>query len=254
MTSKTQNIINSSFTGIAAYLFADIIHEVIGHAGACLLQAHQVELLTSVYFKSSPGSIITDVAGPVSNLLFGLLIYLILNQRKSLSLFTRFLLLNIMAYNLFWFSGTILQSGFSTTGDWTFAMAEISTSSFGKIILVTAGLIAYSVSIKLTKAAVTKFTSHFPSFDLKQSIYTAYFAAAIAATITGLFYSPGRLHAALEALLEMTASLPILFIKNGNTVSGSTYQTKPNLIFNILVCILFIVFCLTLGQGIRFGL
>ena len=249
MIDKTQNLIRFSLIGITAYIFADILHEVVGHGGVCIIQGHQIELLTSVYFRSSPGSLVTDIGGPMSNLIFALIIYLILNRTKSLTLITRLLLLNMMAYNLFWFSGTILQSSFSKTGDWTFAMTEINIGMFGKFILVVVSIMAYSFSIKLIKVQVTKFTLHFSEFQLKQSIYYSYFAAAISAIIAGLFFKANRGHAAFEALLEMVASLPILFIAIGNKVNLAIYESKSGYIFNFLVCLLFIVFCLTLGQG-----
>jgi hypothetical protein len=252
MAAKTQNLITFSLIGIAAYMFADILHEVVGHAGACLIQGHKIELLTSVYFRSSPGSIITDIGGPVSNLLFALLIYLILNQTKSLSLLSRLFLLNMMAYNLFWFSGTILQSSFSKTGDWAFAMTEINIGIFGKFILIIGSIVAYIFSIKLIKAQVTKFTSYFSEFQLKQSIYYSYFAAAIGAIIAGLFFKANRGHAAFEALLEMIASVPILFIIPANKVNPVTYETKSRYIFTIITCLLLIMFCLTLGRGYSF--
>ncbi len=233
-------------------MFADILHEVVGHAGTCLMQGHKIKLLTSVYFRSSPGSIITDIGGPVSNLFSALLIYFILNRAKNLILLSRLLLLNLMSYNLFWFSGTVLQSSYNKTGDWSFAMTEINIGMFGNFILVVGGIAAYIFSIKLIKAQVINFTSYFPEFQLKQSIYYSYFAAAIAAIIAGLFFEANRGHAAFESLLEMIASLPILFIIIGNKATHSIYETKSRYIFSIAVCLLFIVFCLTLGQGISF--
>src|SRR5215470_6235351 len=37
--------------GIAAYLIADVLHEVVGHGTACLMSGARITLLTSVYFR-----------------------------------------------------------------------------------------------------------------------------------------------------------------------------------------------------------
>ncbi|MCB0541417.1 MAG: hypothetical protein KDE33_28175, partial [Bacteroidetes bacterium] len=60
----------SASVGIASYMGADIVHEVIGHGGAALLAGFDITLLTSVYFKSNPVNILISICGPLSNLLF----------------------------------------------------------------------------------------------------------------------------------------------------------------------------------------
>lgn len=125
MEEKIKSIVTVSFIGIIAYMCTDVIHEVIGHSGTCLILGNKIDLLTSAFFKSSPGSFITDLGGPVSNLLFGVLTYFILKSVVNKSLLSSFFLLNLMSYNFFWFSGTILQSSFSKTGDWTYFMTVL---------------------------------------------------------------------------------------------------------------------------------
>ncbi|SFE63432.1 hypothetical protein SAMN05518672_108183 [Chitinophaga sp. CF118] len=247
---KAKSIIILSFVGVAAYVLADIFHEVAGHGGTCLIIGNKIDLITSVYFKSSPGSFLTDIGGPVANLLFGLLIHTFLARRKSLSLLPTLFLLHILAYNLFWFSGTILQSGFSNAGDWTYAIKELKIGIFGKPVLVMAGVIAYFLSIKIVRLHINKAGIIFSEFSLRQSIVCSYLAAVIAAIITGLFFKPDRIQAAFEGLLEMLGSLPILFINRGTQPKSNNYELKANLIVIASVFIFFITFCFTLGRGI----
>jgi hypothetical protein len=252
LKSKDKILITFSLLGVAAYIFTDIIHEVIGHSGTCLLIGQHITLLTSVYFRSFPGSVITDLGGPLSNLLFVFLIALILKYGKNLSLLTAFLLFLTMSYNCFWFSGTVLQSSFSKTGDWTYAVEKLNIGTLGKPILIFAGITAYYFSIKLVRIFITSISTRFPNFPLRPFIYYSYFAAAVAAIIAGLFFAPDRIHSAFEGLLEMIASLPILFIARDNSKKSDTFYNKSNPALDFAICILFIVFCLTLGHGFVF--
>ena len=56
--------------------------------------------------------------------------------------------------------------------------------------------------------------------------------------------------AAREGLLEMIASMPIIFIGSKDKLRIEAYNIKSNLrIFNFIVTIIFILFCFTLGRG-----
>lgn len=236
--------------GVAAYMLTDLFHEVVGHGGTCVIIGQQVDLITSVYFKSSPGSFLTDIGGPVSNLLFGLLIHFFLKTRKNLSPLFTFFLLNLMAYNLCWFSGTLLQSGFSKNGDWTYAIALLNITALAKPVLIVAGIAAYVVSVKIIQLQFNRVNVAFVEFPLKQGVIYAYFAAAMAATIAGLFFKYDSVRAALEGLLEALGLLPILFIVPGKQNRTGNYEIGANQTVTVSVFMLFIVFCLTFGRGI----
>lgn len=149
-SDKTKGIITYSFLGIATYIISDTIHEVIGHAGTSLLLGYKIELLTSVYYRSRPESMMVSLGGPLANLLFALLLFTILVKKKDLSILLRFLIVTTMAYNLFWFSGTLLQSVISKTGDWNY-FPEQYFGPYGFIFLIFAGITAYYLSGKLVK-------------------------------------------------------------------------------------------------------
>lgn len=252
METKTKSILTFSLTGIAAYMLEDIFHEVIGHSGGCLIIGQHIDLITSAFFRSSPGSYITGLSGPLVNLILGTIIFVYLNREKNLSPVYRFLILLTMAYDLFWFSGTILQSSFSKRGDWIYFISQMNIGTLGKPLLVIAGIAAYSFSIRIVYKQIQLFTSMFSEFPLKKAIHYSYIAAAIAAMIAGLFFAPDRINAAKEGLLEMIGSLPILFIKIGQKENTENFRPGNNIILNLTICLAFILFCLTLGHGIFF--
>ncbi len=250
MIEKIKEIIPYSLIGVAAYMAADVMHEVFGHAGTCLIIGQKIRLLTSVYFRSQPGSVITDLGGPISNLFLGLLIFYFLKRKKNFSILSRLLLFLTMLYSFYWFSGTIIESSFSGSGDWTYLIKQLDLGGLGKIILMITGITAYYFSIRLNYRQFHEIRLIFPEFPLKQFIYSSYIAAALAAIIAGLFFTPDRIIAAREGLLEMIASISIIFVGSKDKLRIETYNFKARLkSFNFIVIILFILFCFTLGRG-----
>ena len=250
MNNKIENIITFSLTGAAAYITTDIIHEVLGHSFITLILGHKITLLSSVYFRSNPGSLITDIAGPVCNLLSASLLLFILKRKNDLALLSRLLLFLIMSYNFFWFSGTLLQSGLSSSGDWTYTMQRYNLGIFGTILLITLSIIAFYLSIGFCREQIKEINFNFSIFPLRQFIRYSYIGATVSAAIAGLFFAPDRLLAAREGLYEMLASIPIIFIasKDKSIINDYKIKSRPAA-FNVIVILLFILFCFTLGRG-----
>jgi hypothetical protein len=233
--------------GILSYMVADIIHEVIGHCITSLIFGNKIELLTMVYFKSSPGNVLVDIGGPIANLFFGGLSFYLLTKSSFAQLF----LFQVTAYNLFWFSGTILHSAISQSGDWTFAIKELLSEPYSKILLISAGIIFYMIIIRLLNYYLSLNANEPQTEPLsKHTILYSYLFATLGAFVAGLFYATDRLHSGLEGLLEMAASLPILFLKFRKKTIHKTYQFRLNYYVGLAVFILYIAFCLTLGKGI----
>lgn len=247
MSDQNNRFFYLATVGILSYIVADIIHEVIGHGGTCLIIGNKIGLLTSVYFKSSPGNILVDIGGPTANLVFGGLTFYILTKITFAKLF----IFQVTAYNLFWFSGTILYSAISKTGDWTFAVKEIVSEPYGKILLIISGILFYIIIIRILNSYLRLRNNEEQIEPLtKKNILYSFIFASIAAFVAGLFYQPERLHSALEGLLEMAASLPILFLKISNNPFDENYKFRLNHFFGLTVFIVYLVFCLTLGKGI----
>jgi hypothetical protein len=232
--------------GILAYIITDFIHEVIGHGGTCLLLGNKITLLTSVYFKSTPGNIFVDIGGPIANLIFTILTFLILNKAKKL--FAILLLIHISIYNLFWFVGTILHSSVSKNGDWTFATKELNMGRYQIYILAITGILLYVFTSQFLSRRLRKVVKE--NNLTKQDFILPFLFASISAFVAGFFFTSDRLHSGLEGLLEMAASIPILFLRLPYADTNKNYRVDYKLIF--AVGILYLLFCFTLGQGIKF--
>jgi hypothetical protein len=247
MSEQNNKFLYLATVGILSYIVADIIHEVLGHGGTCLIVESKIELVTSVYFKSSPGNIVVDIGGPIANLVFGSLTYYILTRTSFAKLF----LFQVTAYNLFWFSGTILHSAISKTGDWTFAIKEIVREPDAKILLIISGILCYAIILRVLNFYLSINNKEKQTEPLtKKNIFYSFIFASVAAFVAGLFFQSDRIPSAVEGLLEMVASLPILFLKFRTNPIDKNYKFRLNYFFGLTVLVLYVAFCLTLGRGI----
>lgn len=241
---QKRKLITYTAVGLLAYMITDIVHEVIGHGGTSLLLGNKIVLLTSVYFKSNPGNIFVDIGGPVANLVCGLLALMLLKRTQKI--FSILLLIHISVYNLFWFAGTVLHSAISKIGDWTFAIKEVNIVQFEKYILGIAGVILYVLIIKILTSQLAEIVEK--KRLTKQDFIIPFLFASLSAFFAGLFFRQDSFHSGLEGLLEMAASIPILFLRFKYSNASHTLSINYKFIFAILI--LYLAFCLTLGKGI----
>ena len=181
-----------------------------------------------------------DISGPVANLIIGLAALKLISTLKQHRLF----LFQLAAYNLFWFAGTIINSAFSKMGDWTFALEKLHAGAFNFPLLMIAGVFSYVLIMRLLNNAGKRVTV------TKQEIYCAFLFATISACIAGFLFKENRNGSAFEALLEMLASLPLLFLRFGNSPQTVLDKKKNPLLYSIFTLAFYFVFCLTLGRGI----
>lgn len=191
-----------------AYMTANMGHHLVGHGGAALLTGSEIDLLTTAYFKSNPPSVLVDIGGPIVNLILGGLAFFALTRTNTL----RFLLLQVAAYNLFWFAGTILNSAVSLD-DWTIAVRQTGIGvMYQRCLLLLGGILCYFLFIQVLNKYLTKSAEEHPGGTLtRANVVRSFLFASAAAFAVGLLFEPKKLDSAFECLLQMTASLPILF-------------------------------------------
>lgn len=246
------SVINYVVIGSVAYMAANIVHECLGHSVMCLLLGKKITLISSVYFRCNAANYLTGVGGPISNLIAGTLIYSVLQKMHDLPILSKWLLLNAMAYNLFWFSGTMLDSIINKYGDWSAAANKLNLDSHvTHWLLLLVSVLSYVVFCRMIRRCLDHAFQTSP-FSKKQLLLYPYLFAVVTAIGAGLLFAGDRINTAFGGALEMVSSLPLLFISfKPKTSSGAIHQTFRYL-YVAGALILFIVFCFTLGIGIHF--
>ena len=249
-----------------SYVIADIGHEAIGHGGACLVAGGKITLLTSVYFRSEIHSFVTDAFGPLSNLAIGLLFWILLRRANHFKSYTQLLLLHTMTFNLFWFSWLCFYAGITYKGDFAFDIRGATELLTWRISLIVIGISSYRVFINLNAGVAKKlFNSYKNSLSVQQLcqlFLIPYLSAGVSALIAVSFFIPHSIDTFIEAI-NFPMFFPMLLIprylrKSNKIILQQTstldesFLTKQQINYVFYGVIIFVVFCCTMGQGIRF--
>lgn len=224
--------------GALAYFATDAIHEVLGHAVACLLQGNRILLLNSAFFRSAPGSYATDLAGPLANLGAALALVLFLRRAARPGPARVFLRL-LCVLGLFWASGEMVLSALTLGDDWGFAIASLPAPGAWRALLSATGILLYLLGIRLLVR-----------WGLGRTRGRILYAAAgLAACAAALAYAPDRLAAVREAALEtFGANLGLLFLP----ASPAADPLPRSRGWMLAAALALPLFAATLGRGLSF--
>ncbi len=264
--SSTENLdepVSLAATGVAAYMVANIVHEVFGHSLVCVATGARITVLTSVFFHSVPGSRMTDAGGPMANLLFGLLLWGWMRRGEPARQgppFTRFVLLMITVFNLAWVAGCFCQTGVSGHGDWGFVIERLHPAAFWRGSALITGVGLYWLALRTAVRGLNLFVAA-DEPDRGRRIFRLvawpYFAAGMAACLAATLDQAGMVAAVRGAAMETLAlNMPLLlvplFMRRRPAFSQRDVIDRSGAGLAV-IAFAFILFALSLGRGMRFG-
>jgi hypothetical protein len=132
-----------------ACVVATVIHEGIGHGGACVAVGCHPQLLTSMQFQGDERGIsviaskLISAAGIVANLMAALVAILLLRRQNATARSGWFFLWLFAANNLFHATGYLLYSGISDIGDWAAVIRGLRPVWLWRTVLVAIGAWTY---------------------------------------------------------------------------------------------------------------
>ncbi len=249
---SSSDIATVAAIGALCYIVADVVHEAIGHGGACLATGGRIILLTSVFFRSDPGSRLVDAAGPGANLVAGL--FLLGLSKRARPGATGFFLLLAAAFNLFWCAGYFLYSGASNQGDWALVIRDWPPPILWRTILFLLGLVLYTFSIRQTIRGLARLGDQ-PGTraNTTRLFFIPYFAAGLTACAVALFdrFQTGEalVGAFREAFLAnvVLSMMPRWLSRTSNIAPLISRQPR----WIVAAVIALVLFSLTMGRGYR---
>jgi hypothetical protein len=128
--------------GIVAYALASVIHEGIGHGGACLLTGGHPVALSTVHFECDREGRAVAAGGTVANCVAGLVFWLASRAATRATRLRYFLWLS-MTINLFDAGGYFLFSGVGNIGDWAAVIRGLEPSWLWRTGLTLLGASSY---------------------------------------------------------------------------------------------------------------
>jgi len=152
-----------------AYALANVVHEGLGHGGACLLLGAKPTMFNAVFFSydestaSASAQRIISASGSLVNVIVGLPLLALLRSRVSLSPRWRYFLWLFCAVNLLTAFGYLLFSGIGGVGDWARVIRGARPAILFRLLLVLAGgLLYFVVAPRLLMPALEPFLGRDP--------------------------------------------------------------------------------------------
>jgi hypothetical protein len=251
--------------GILAYMLGNVLHEGLGHGGACLLVAGKPLALSSVYFECSADSRFVMAAGTLMNLLAGALFF-------ALGRFTgrshprwKYFFWIAMTVNLFTGTGYFVFSGIAGIGDWAAFIQGLGPQWLWRIGLTLLGAALYLLAARISLFELRPLIGS----DTKQRYQCAirlsaipYFAGGILMCLAGALNPRGMILILISAAASTFGGTSGLmwttdWLKRGTLIpSGPPADPMPiqrswPLIF--AACAVAIAFICVLGPSIRWA-
>jgi hypothetical protein len=171
--------------GLVAYVTADIAHHGLGHGLMCWLQGGQIELLTSVFVRCSRTALAIDLAGPIANLILGLIATLALRVTKRMSVSTELFYLLLAGFNLMWFSIQLVFCVLTDSDDWTWLLHVFNNAPAIRYSLLAAGALVYVMAVRYLRTRMAHFSG--PPGRARLLVVAAWLSAGAIACATAVF-------------------------------------------------------------------
>jgi hypothetical protein len=253
---------------IVVSVLASVLHEGLGHGGACLLVGGKPLQLSSMDFDSDtsglPGwaSRVISAGGTVVNLIAAAIALAAMRRTRSASPHFRYALWLFATVNLLQGTGYFLYSGVAGIGDWVAVIRGLNPAWLWRVVLAVVGGVTYWLSVWLALIQLGPFIGADPTERLRRACALTlipYFTGAALSIGAGLLKPHGLL---LVAISAAAASLggnsgfawgPQLlhgdFIPPSRDGPIPIARSWPWIILAVAVAIPFVA---VLGPGIRF--
>ncbi len=192
------NILTIIALSVIVYIIQNILHELIGHGGACYLSGSDPVSFSTAYFEYDHETMSDSLrrliasAGSIVNLLTGLFFWVMLKKIRVRSSEWRFFLWLSMTVNLLTATGYPLFSGIIGFGDWIHVIEGVEFFWFWRVILILTGAVLYVISIWISLRELNLLIGEDDSNRLKRALILTvipYLSGSAASTI-GAFLNP----------------------------------------------------------------
>jgi hypothetical protein len=184
--SPRHDLLTVAAVGLVAYALANLLHEGLGHGGACLLVGGKPLVLSSLHFdgdtKGLPRGANRFIAagGTLVNLLAGGIALVALSRSLTLPAQVRYFFWLLAFVNLFQGTGYFLFSGVGGIGDWASVIAGWPMPWLWRLVMAVTGGLAYFVIMLFAMRRLAPFVG-----DPRPGRYRRAVALSIVPYLTG---------------------------------------------------------------------
>lgn len=254
---------------LLAYVIADVLHEAVGHGGACLLVGGRPLVLSTVHFECDSKAAgawaerFIAAGGTLVNLCAGALAILARRRAAAASGAVAWFLWLLMAVNLLSGTGYFLFSGVGGIGDWRDFVRGLGPVWVTRLGLAVLGGVTYWLVVVRAVRALSPFLEGEGEARVRSATrmtLPAYLAGGILSCIAGLLNPVGMILVGISAAAASfggtsgLAWMPQLLHGKGATAPGGPQLLVLRSWGWIALCaVAAAAFVLVLGPGVRFG-
>jgi len=249
--------------GVVAYTFGNVLHEGVGHGGACLLSGGTPLVMSTVHMECSTETRLVAAGGTLVNFTAGCLFFVLARLARS-SPRRRYFCWLSMTINLMTATGYFLFSGVGGFGDWAVFVKGLGPEWLLRIALALVGAFSYLAVVRFSLFELRPLIGS----DRQGRVFRAarlmripYFTGGILACIAGALNPAGMYLVALSAAaatfggtsglvwmhnwLKDTKAIPL----GSEPEPPPLYRSYPCLVAAAFDAVLFVG---VLGPGVRF--
>ena len=187
---------------IVAFSISNLLHEGVGHGGACLLKGGHARVLSTVHFDCDRDSRFISAGGTLVNLAAGFFSWLALRtvNRKHQQL--RFFLWLLMTINLLGAGGYFLFSGVGNIGDWSDVIQGLSPAWLWRTGLTLVGAASYMLVVWLSLIELRAFLGErdWRRGGAKDLTIVPYLTGGVLYTVAGMLNPVGMILVGISAM------------------------------------------------------
>jgi hypothetical protein len=247
---------------VAAYALATVLHEELGHGGACLLTGGTLVSMSTVAVECSNENRLVIAAGSIMNVLTAAVCFLLGRMTPPKASSLRFFFWLTMAVSLFMPAGYFLFSGIGGFGDWALFIQGLKPEWAWRVGLIIFGAVAYMAVARFLLLELRPLIGN----DKEQRFMRAsrltkisYFTGGILACVAGALNPQGWMLVALSAAASTFGGTSGLlwtldWLKSDRIPLGSEREPAPISRSWFWVAIAFVfglAFIFGLGPGVR---
>lgn len=198
---------------VVVYAFSSLLHEGVGHGGACLLVGGVPRLLSSMDFRADTTGLASwaqrwiSAGGTLANLIVGLVAMAALHRARGMSSHLRYFGWLLATVNLLQGTGYLLFSGVANIGDWAAVIRGGQPEWAWRLALAIGGGAGYYLALYVALMRLGPFVGAHPRERLRRALVLTlvpYVTGAALFAVAGMFHPGGT---ALLVVSGLAASL-----------------------------------------------
>lgn len=259
--SGERDVVTIIAIAIVASVLGSLLHEGVGHGGACLLTGGHARVLSTVHFECSQDSRFISAGGTLVNGIAGFVCWLAIRLVNQTHSRLRYFLWLLMTGNLLSAGGYFMYSGVGNFGDWADVIRGFSPAWLWRVGLTLLGVVSYVSAVWLVLRELRPFLSErdWRRGGAKDLTIIPYITGGVLSTAAGILNPVNWILVPLSAgaasfggssgMAWMTQYLGTRFAPKILTEPFSLQRSRAWIVAAVIVGGLFIG---VLGRGIRF--